>query len=219
LYFYGFSMMFAFCFPIEARFRHRTGRVCRWNYEGTIEIDSIVSDHKVTYISLIWSVNCKRAYQRKIWDYKNADFDRLNLMIHESTCNWSSIIGDAINVTEATENFTSHFLSCVRECVSEKCITIRPKDKPWFDSVLCYVLTITISATIEIGDSNVDKSWWLYQTVTNLVVTRGHPVDRGIFFLLSKFFLRLTRLEFNRYHRIIPYSIVTKLGYIVTIRI
>jgi hypothetical protein len=54
-------------------------------------------------------------------------------------------------------------------------------------NLLCYVPTITISATIEIGDSNVDKSWWLYQTVTNLVVTRGYPVDRGIFFDCQKF--------------------------------
>jgi hypothetical protein len=53
---------------------------------------------------------------------------------------------------------------------------------------LCYVPTITISATIEIGDSNVDKSWWLYQTVTNLVVTCGYPVDCGIFFDCQKIF-------------------------------
>jgi hypothetical protein len=42
---------------------------------------------------------------------------------------------------------------------------------------------------------------WMYQTVTNIVFTRGYRVER------------LTRLEFNLY-RIIPYSIVTKLSYV-----
>jgi hypothetical protein len=51
---------------------------------------------------------------------------------------------------------------------------------------LCYVPTITINVTIEIGDSNVDKSWWWYQTVTNLVVSRGYPVDRGFFFTVKE---------------------------------
>ena len=85
-------------------------------------------------ISLIFDYNIKRAYKRKIWDYKNADFDKLNLLIAES--NWSFLISEANNVSEAAENFTAHFLSCVRECVPEKNITIRPNDKPWFDSVL-----------------------------------------------------------------------------------
>ena len=97
-------------------------------------MDSFVSDHKATYISLIFDYNIKRAYKRKIWDYKNADFDKLNLLIAES--NWSFLISEANNVSEAAENFTAHFLSCVRECVPGKNITIRPNDKPWFDSVL-----------------------------------------------------------------------------------
>ena len=28
------------------------------------------------------------------------------------------------------------WLSLVRECIPEKMVTIRPKDKPWFDSTL-----------------------------------------------------------------------------------
>ena len=33
-------------------------------------------------------------------------------------------------------NFSTKYMSLVRECIPEKTVTIRPKDKPWFDSTL-----------------------------------------------------------------------------------
>ena len=42
----------------------------------------------------------------------------------------------APNIDTATENFSTQYLSFVRECVPEKSVIIRPRDKPWFDSTL-----------------------------------------------------------------------------------
>ena len=33
-------------------------------------------------------------------------------------------------------HFSTKYMSLVRECIPEKTVTIRPKDKPWFDSTL-----------------------------------------------------------------------------------
>ena len=62
-----------------------------------------VSDHCATYISLGFDNNIRRAYKGNIWDYKNADFDKLNLLIAE--CKWPSCICEANNISQAAVNF------------------------------------------------------------------------------------------------------------------
>ena len=85
---------------------------------GTLNVDSSVCDHCATFISLGFDYNIRRAYKRNIWDYKNKDFDKLNLLIDES--NWSSCICEANNISQAAVNFTNHFILCVRQCDPEK---------------------------------------------------------------------------------------------------
>jgi hypothetical protein len=80
------------------------------------------------------NINYIRAYTRKVWAYKNADLVKLNSLIEN--CDWANIINGAETVDIATENFTSKFLSCVRQCIPEKNVTIRPRDKPWYDSMI-----------------------------------------------------------------------------------
>ena len=48
---------------------------------GTLVVDQNISDHKCTYISIKTSVSYNKAYERKVWQYKNADFDKLNVLI------------------------------------------------------------------------------------------------------------------------------------------
>ena len=43
---------------------------------GTLDVDSSVSDHFPTYISLGFEFYIRRAYQGNIWDYKNENFDK-----------------------------------------------------------------------------------------------------------------------------------------------
>ncbi|XP_062604444.1 uncharacterized protein LOC134266236 [Saccostrea cucullata] len=101
---------------------------------GTLVMDSSVSDHRATYLSLSSNINYKRSYKRKVWAYKRADFVKLNSLIEN--CDWNKNINEAQTVDIATENFTSEYLACVRECIPEQTVTIRPRDKPWFDSLL-----------------------------------------------------------------------------------
>ena len=101
---------------------------------GTLVVDPNISDHKCTYISIKTSVSYNKAYERKVWQYKNADFDKLNLLIKNT--DWNTVILSAENVDQAVLNFSNTFLTHIRECIPEKVIIIRPKDKPWFDSAL-----------------------------------------------------------------------------------
>nr|XP_022313371.1 uncharacterized protein LOC111118283 [Crassostrea virginica] len=96
---------------------------------GTLVVDPNISDHKCTYISIKTSVSYNKAYERKVWQYKNADFDKLNLLIKNT--DWNTVILSAENVDQAVLNFSNTFLTHIRECIPEKVIIIRPKDKPW----------------------------------------------------------------------------------------
>lgn len=95
-------------------------------HSGVINTDNTLSDHKATYIFLKTGIIKSKCYIRKICDYKNADITRLNTIIENT--DWDSIISNAFSTEKATELF--------RECIPEKSVTIRPKDKPWFDSDL-----------------------------------------------------------------------------------
>jgi hypothetical protein len=54
----------------------------------------------------------------------NADFDKLTTLIKDT--DWDSKFLDAVDINQATENFTSTFLNHVRACVPKKSVTIRP---------------------------------------------------------------------------------------------
>ena len=101
---------------------------------GTIDIESSVSDHRGTYISMKTSVNYNNAYNRQVWMYKQADFNKLNTLIKNT--DWVKLIIEADSTNHAAENFSSTFLQQVSECIPEKSVVIRPRDKPWFDSAL-----------------------------------------------------------------------------------
>lgn len=101
---------------------------------STLNYDTYVSDHRATFISISLKYNLNCSYTRKIWQYKHADTEKLNLLIMNT--DWSSVICDAEDIDSATLNFSSKLLTLIRECIPEKTVIIRPKDKPWFDSLL-----------------------------------------------------------------------------------
>ena len=59
-----------------------------------MDVDEFISDHKATYIAIQISIKISTSYYREVWNYKNADTERLNQLIESYTCNWDSIIND-----------------------------------------------------------------------------------------------------------------------------
>ena len=95
-----------------------------------IVIPQTVSDHHATAIHVTIPLINSKPIQRNIWLYKYADFDRLNNLI---TCtNWE-FIHDS-NVNEATVMFTNKLIELMKLCIPNKLVTVRPNDKPWYDS-------------------------------------------------------------------------------------
>lgn len=130
-------------------------------------MDSSVSDYKTTYIAFSSSLNYNRSYKRKVWIYKDADFDILNSLIQH--CDWTNIITEADNVNIAVDIFTTKFLSFVRECIPEQTITIRPPDKPCLDSVLRKTIKVRDRLRYKAIETNKDSVWSAYRKVRNSV--------------------------------------------------
>ena len=47
---------------------------------GTMDVDEFISDHKATYIAIQISIKISTSYMyyREVWNYRNADTERLN---------------------------------------------------------------------------------------------------------------------------------------------
>ena len=99
---------------------------------GTMNVDEFISDHKATYIAIQISIKISTSYYREVWNYRNADSERLNQLIR--SYNWDSIINDKCAIGDACINFTDVFLKFCKECISCQKVLIRQNDKPWFNS-------------------------------------------------------------------------------------
>lgn len=53
-----------------------------------------------------------------------------------SSTNWDNLFNSVDNVNTACELFNSHLNQYVDKCIPTKIVTIRPNDKPWYDSNL-----------------------------------------------------------------------------------
>ena len=103
---------------------------------GTITVEPFISDHKATYVSIKSSVSFTNSYYREVWNYKHADFEKLNNLISQYC--WDSVINDSTSVDQASLNFTNSYIDLCKTCIPCKRVLIRPSDKPWFSSELRY---------------------------------------------------------------------------------
>ncbi|CAC5397759.1 unnamed protein product [Mytilus coruscus] len=83
--------------------------------KDTIPIDRGISDHDGTYVTINCGFTSSRTYKRKIWDYKNGDFDLMNQKVLRT--NWEHLISDADNINVACTNFTNSLLGIASECI------------------------------------------------------------------------------------------------------
>ncbi len=89
-----------------------------------------ISDHKATLVILPHELSSSSSYTRNVWNYKRADFDKLNELIINT--DWSIL--NTGSVDEATQQFTTKFVELSKQCIPLKEVTIRPNDKPWYNS-------------------------------------------------------------------------------------
>lgn len=106
---------------------------CDCRFVEVIDIDKTISDHKATKLYLKIPDVIHKSYQRLVWIYKKGDFVKLNNLI--SQFDWYKLLSNCTqNINMMCVRFTEKYLEFARECIPTKTITIRDRDKPWFNS-------------------------------------------------------------------------------------
>ncbi len=124
-----------------------------------------ISDHKATCVIIPAESLYNNSYKRTVWNYKRADFAKFNeLMLNTD---WTILSNGSVD--DASNIFTSKFIELAKQCIPCSQVTVRPNDKPWYDS--------EIRQTSKLRDKLRKKSiqfgrvddWNKYKTTRNKV--------------------------------------------------
>ncbi len=132
---------------------------------GVLDVPSDISDHKITFAIIPFEINSDVSYTRSVWNFKRADFLKFNELILNT--DWSVLNNG--NIDDAAELFTVKFIDLAKQCIPRKEVTIRPNDKPWYDSEIRRTSKLRDKArkrAIHTGGSN---DWDTYKTIRNRV--------------------------------------------------
>ena len=90
------------------------------------------SDNKGLHLQLKWKVTtyCTKPSQRKIWDYKNANFGRACDLINST--DWNSLLLEG-DVNTSTLNWHRRFLEIMSECIPQRTLPKR-HNLPWLNN-------------------------------------------------------------------------------------
>ena len=93
-----------------------------------IEIDREISDHDATVINIKIPCLIKNSFLKKVWLYKNADFDKLNQEI--SGYPWEEYLNQYTDIDEMSEQFLHRYLEMISRNIPSKTVKIKVMDKP-----------------------------------------------------------------------------------------
>ena len=133
--------------------------------EGTIDVPPEISDHKSTFIFFPFDSVLTPAVKRKVWFYKRGDFEKLNAQILNT--NWDFI--NSVPVNDACTKFTDLILKFMNECIPSKDVTIRPNDKPWYNSEIRLYSRKRDRQRTKAGRTNNIEDWTKYKHFRNKV--------------------------------------------------
>ena len=156
----------------------------------TISVPSNISDHKATCISLPFHYDISSAFERTIFLYSRADFDSFNNKLMEE--NWDCLNEGTVN--EACNKFTEIYMSHALQTIPQKRITVRPDDRPWFDSELRKNCKIRNRLKSKATRSGKLQDWEKYKKARNKVSNMKKKAKENFYNNLE---LDLTNLHVN----------------------
>ncbi len=105
------------------------------NYVVRTEVNAPVScnDHCTVCLYLNFKIEREKSYQRVMWNFNEADFNKFRHAL--SVYNFDKGFNEN-DVDASCENWTKSFLDIAKATISNRVVTVRPNDSPWFDSKL-----------------------------------------------------------------------------------
>jgi hypothetical protein len=118
------------------------------------------NDHCTIEIKCLFRSKKPRAYKRVMWDFKNANFTQYRSALADT--DWTECFqSNDINVI--CEQWTSKVLSIAKSTIPNKIVTVRPRDKPWYNSHLRRLKRHAIKLFNSAKHINTADSWTKYK--------------------------------------------------------
>ena len=92
------------------------------------------NDHCTITMKINFRIPQALAYKRRMWDFKNTNFDLFREAI--ANCNWHECFTNTDDINLAADLWTSKLLAIAKETIPNKEVTIRPHNKPWYNNIL-----------------------------------------------------------------------------------
>ena len=80
-----------------------------------------ISEHSATYVSILFSYEIQQSYERTIWLYKKANFEKLNQKIFNY--DWNILYNGSVD--KSCGSFTGIFIEIVKQCIPYKKVCVR----------------------------------------------------------------------------------------------
>jgi hypothetical protein len=101
-------------------------------FSDVIQVDRIKSDHDATIAFFPIPYDLQTNYKRDVWLYKHGNYDGLNSEIDQF--DWNSHLSSLNDIDEMSSKFSNKYIELAKKYIPVKTVTIRPNDKPWFNS-------------------------------------------------------------------------------------
>ena len=148
-------------------------------FSGVGVHDKIVDicDHCPIYATLHYQYRKPECFKRWVWNFKNADYDRLrNLILHAP---WQTCYVNC-NVEETVSNWMGMLLSIAESCIPHYQATIRPNDKEFMNSDIRKLMKQRDKLKKEYDKCKDETTGALYRKCKNLVLSESRKADEKI---------------------------------------
>jgi hypothetical protein len=122
------------------------------------------NDHCTIYGTINIKTTRKKAFVRKIWEFKKANFDNYRETL--SNTDWESCF-ETEDIDDICDKWTKKFLDISRTSIPNKKVTIRPTDKNWFNNYLRRLGRAKDRQHTIAVESNTILEWNFYKAAKN----------------------------------------------------
>ena len=117
----------------------------------------------------------RKAFKRRIWKYKQGNYDLVRQKGTET--NWNSLRHTDMNI--CAQNIKEYILSLIDSCIPNKVVTIRPSDLPWITTAIKRQIRKRKRDYRKAKLTDEDRHWVKFRIIRNKVISMIHECKKS----------------------------------------
>jgi hypothetical protein len=122
------------------------------------------NDHRTIFGTLNMAVNRRTSFTRNMWQFKEANFDQYRQVLNNT--DWDPCF-ESNNMDTICDSWTKKFLDISRRQIPNKDVTVRMKDKTWYNNYLRRLKRAKDRFYHKALEVNTDENWNRYKAAKN----------------------------------------------------